>query len=292
MKKILFTCFIIACLSHMAEAKEPNRKNEKKETERVRPAWYFRGGLGYAMTDNGEYFGLYGVPTSGSVTYINNGSTLSSYKYDKVSFDKGVNATIAGGIMFNRHVGIDLGINIGLAPHQYTFTANGWDIDNNVVNSVIKTRAKSPLFIMPSLVMQTGSMPVNLYIRAGLVIPMNTKLTFDEQDSYVSNGIGIVQEYVSQVSNRFSLGYSAAIGVSYKLRGNTNIWAELSHVSLTADAKQSDLKSVTQNGVSIPLSNYNTTVTYTNSGGVNDNDPSSEPFSSIGMNIGVSFRIK
>lgn len=268
-------------------------KQNIKDPQPIVTKYYLRAGLGYGFTSSGDMYGLFGIPYDGTATYKNKGASLSSFTYNKASFGRGINISIAGGYMFSKHVGFEVGLIKRISSPTYTFNAIGWSLGSSGTgNSKITTVAKSSLFLIPALLMETGTDPVNLYSRIGIVMPLNTKLKTEEADSYDS--LGIVTDYTTEVTSYFSLGYTAAIGFSYKIDNRFSIWAELSQFSLTVYAQNEELKSYTQNGQNIPLSQfYNTTVHFSssNNGYSNDKATHAIPFSNTGINIGLKMNL-
>ena len=262
--------------------------------------FYFRGGLGYAIPQAGQTLDGTGTPYSGT---SNNTMTIDSTKYtsyniSKVSFTSGVHISIAGGYMFNKHVGVDLSASFGMSNTQYIFNDNNVTIGGVPCNVQFVTKAINPIMLMPSLVLQSGGDVLNLYTRFGIAIPLKTYL---QQDQLITNlpGTGTIEtdDYVWKISNAFSLGITAAAGVQYKITDNIKVWGEASMLSLTVFAKESDMTEVTVNGQGgylsqVPVaqqkiyysSNFNSTTS-----DYFHQPTFSQPFSNVAFNVGFTY---
>ena len=184
---------------------------------------------------------------------------------------------------------------LGLATKKYTFTqadAGGTGNSNSFVE-----QAKSPFMLIPAIVVQSGGDPWNIYARLGLVIPVSTKITQDEVDTYPATSTAAleVDDFTAKIKNSFSLGYAAAAGVSYKLNDKVSIWAEVSLLSLSAYVKEADLTAISVNGQNYPLSGYTgtTTIKYGKNVAADSvlQPTYSQPFSNVGINVGICFRL-
>ena len=278
MKKLIFTAFILSVV-----------------TSSFAQGFYFRLGLGYAFPQAGQTLDGTGAPYSGSRT---NSTYLQTYSVNSASFSAGFQGGLGLGYMFNEHVGVQLDASVGLANKKYTFDDENVNLGSVQGSVTYIQQAKSPVIFIPALVLQTGGDPWNIYARVGLAVPISTKITEDQVVAIpLSTGGLEIDDYTSQIKNSFSLGYSAAAGVHYKLNDKVSIWGEVSLLSLSVYIKESDLTSVTSNGQSVPLSQVNgtQTVKYSKKATVDSNgaqEPTySQPFSNVGINFGIAFRL-
>jgi hypothetical protein len=200
--------------------------------------------------------------------------------------------------MVNEHVGIQLDAGIGLSTKKYTIEVDNVAIQGVPYNISIIQRAKTPVMMIPSLVLQSGGDKMNLYARMGVALPLKTTITVDQlQINAPGTGARTVDDFTFTVKNSFSLGFAGAVGVKYKLNDKTSLWAEVNMLSMSVYIKEADLTGFSENGQSIPLS-YVTSphvVKYTKSGIVDSTRETlpaySQPFSNVGISIGVSFSI-
>jgi len=262
--------------------------------------FYVRMGLGYAVPQAGQTMDGTGTPYNGTTTVID---TNTAYSLKKASFSAGLHGSVGFGYMFNNHVGVDLMMDIGLSMKKLTYNDNNTVIDSVTSDLKIVQQAKTPVMIIPSLVLQTDGDVVNLYTRIGIVLPLGTKIT---QDQIITNlpGAGAVEtdDYNWQIKNSFALGFSATVGVRYKLSDKFSVWGEAGFLSLAVLNNQATLTgiTVTQGGQTqtYPPSAVSgaTTITYSTNFTANPNDYShqpafSQPFSNFNFTIGCTFAL-
>ncbi len=257
--------------------------------------FYFRGGLGYAFAQAGSSTDGTGQPYNGTQ---NNTNSLTTYNLKGASFSAGVQGNLGVGYLFSDHVGVQLDAGFGLSTKKYTYNANNVTVNGVLSNVSIVQQAKTPVVMMPSLVIQSGGDKINLYSRLGIALPLNTKIT---EDQIITNAPGTgateVDDFTFKVKNYFSLGFSAAAGLQYKVNDKVSIWGEVSILSLSAYIKEADLTAVTANGQSVSLTQVsgNQTIKYSKTANVDSTystQPSySQPFSNVGINVGISFNL-
>ncbi len=169
--------------------------------------------------------------------------------------------------------------------------------------SVQFSRQKRLSFIVtPSLVLQTSGDKLKAYTRLGIALPLNTKIT---EDQILSNAPGTgtlqVDDFTWQIKNSFSLGFTAAAGVKYKISDNISVWGEVSLLSMSVYIKQQDLTNWVEtaqgSAQSVPFSYYGgpTTIKFSKTATVDSNQASfptyAQPFSNVGINVGVTFTL-
>ena len=265
---------------------------------------YLSFGLGYAFAQAGQTMYDTPIPYNGFPTGISgsrNNPSSSSYTYNikSASFSSGVQSAISMGYMFSENVGIQMDAAIGLSNTKYTFNDDNANLGTAAapLAGTISTvqHAKTPVLLMPALVLQTGGDKINLYTHFGVALPLNTKII---QEQVISNNAGTgaieVDDFKWQIKSSFSLGFTAAAGVKYKITDRVSIWGELSLLSMSLKAKEQDLQSLTQNGQSIALSSYPypTTIKYSKTATVDSSLSSfptyAQPFSNVGLKVGIT----
>jgi hypothetical protein len=268
--------------------------------------FYLRGGLGYAFPQAGQTvfntpIPYYEFPSAYSGSRNFNTSGAQTYNIKSSSFSSGVQMVLGLGYMFTKNIGIQLDGGIGVSPAKSTFNDENVPVSfvgGGTVNYDITTtqRAKTPFFLMPSLVLQTGGDKLNAYTRFGIALPLNTKIT-QEQTFTNAPGTGaiVVDDFTWQIKNSFSLGFTAAAGVKYKLNDAVSIWGELSLLSMSVYTKEQDLTQWTESGIgSVPLSQYGSpqNIKFSKTATVDTNYASfptyAQPFSNVGITVGVS----
>ena len=134
-----------------------------------------------------------------------------------------------------------------------------------------------------------------MYTRVGLVLPINLKVERAYRFDYLAGGPNGIndKEYTLEQSSKFAVGYTGALGFSYKA-DKIKFWAEVNIMSLSAEVKEQKLTAFSNNGKPVPLQyvtpgsfNYAQSGTY----GPNMEPTYSVPFSYIGAMVGISFKI-
>lgn len=130
-------------------------------------------------------------------------------------------------------------------------------------------------------------------MRMGLALPFNTGMRLHETYYYSPGGVG---EYTLKIQNYFSLGIAAGCGASFKVGNQLSVWGEVSTLYLALSRKQEDLETAKINGINQPVSQLIgiKTIHY-NKNGISDKNGNSQalpqPFSNIGINIGLSYNL-
>ncbi len=252
--------------------------------------FYFRAGLGYAFAQAGQTMYQNGIAYGGSLNY-----STQNYSLKSASLSAGVQSSLAVGYLINKNVGVQLDLNLNIAPKKYTFTINNAPFTGGFTGDVtLETQSKSLILTTPSVVLQTGGDVWNLYSRFGIVIPLNTKITQHETDiNSPGTGARQVDVFTYEIKNSFSPGFSAAIGIQYKLNERLSLWGEASMLSLTQYIKQQELKEITVDGAGYPLTSYtgNIITNYSKNITVNSSQSNlpayAQPFSNVGINFGI-----
>jgi hypothetical protein len=278
MKKTLLTLFVLCAIAGNASGQ-----------------FYLNLGMGYAVPAAGNTMDGTGTPYNGTI----NGN---NYSMKNASFATGLWGNIGVGYMGGANIGIQLDANIGLSNTKYTFN------NNNVVlpispgpvygNESTIQHAATPLLIMPSFVIQSGGDPINFYGRLGIALPLNTKITQDVvMVTAAGAGAQEVLDFSYQIKNSFSLGYTAAVGIQYKLNDRVKLWGEVSLLSMSLYIKESDFKNLTVDGNN-QNSSYRGPLVTKYSKNVNVDTVNytqlpaySQPFSNMAFNVGISFRL-
>lgn len=261
--------------------------------------FYFKAGLGYAMPQATQSMDGTATPTSGTRTFTGSGTnTTAAYSIDKASFSTGLQGLVSVGYMFNKNVGIDLGLSLNVTTTTYNFTDYNVPSGSSLYDIQIIQKARSPKMLMPAVVMQTGGDMLNLYTRVGLALPLSTQI--DQHQIFTNqpgNGAVSTQDFLWVNSNSFSLGFTAAAGVQYRLNNKVKIWGEASFLSLAMYIKEANLTDVTVDGATgyltqIPVDERKVTFSKDFTAATNDyyHQPAfSQPFSNITIAAGVAF---
>jgi hypothetical protein len=194
MKKIGLLAFVLSAISNVSNAQ-----------------FYLKAGIGYAFAQAGQTIDGTATPYSGTLT-INTTNSSLSYAIKSASYSAGVQGAFGFGYLFTGHIGVQLDANIGIASHKYSFTESNVNIGSGILGNVSYVqKAKTPVILSPSVVLQTGGSVWNIYSRFGLALPLSTRIS---QDEIVSNAAGTgaltINDFNFQIKNSFSLGFTAA----------------------------------------------------------------------------------
>lgn len=257
---------------------------------------YVRAGAGYAFPHAGQVSGM-STGTQTFLSYINGslstgGSSGTEFKIKKSSFSSGVYVRLAGGYMFTRNVGLDLEGSVNLAPNEHTFTTNT-NSPGITYTTTYTQKAKTPVLLTPAIVLQAGPENVNVYTRVGIVLPLSTS-TEENYTTRYNDSSNRTTAIKSELKTRFALGLSAALGAKWKIAKILSIWSEMSLLSMSLYARQSEITEYSTNGVNniSLLPQDQKTYRYEFSGNMNNTNTNrtySVPFSNIALNIGISF---
>lgn len=267
---------------------------------------YFRGGLGYGIAHGGEvqapvysYSPVSALPINGTYSGINlPGNESNSFELKRVSYTTGLQGILAAGMMFGKHIGVDVATGLGLATPQMNSTLYIEQPDLKVRMDVAQ-QANLPVMISPTIVIQSGGEKINAYARGGITLPVKTaifqELTYvSEQynpadNDYVITRVNITEEF----RMRFNPGVTGSIGASMKTAKQVTFWAELYLLSMNLFYKKSVISSFDVNGQSVlnQLSQTEKETRYefksNNSGNTNITPTFQAPFSNIGLHAGV-----
>jgi hypothetical protein len=266
------------------------------------------------------------TPTiDGLANMANTNDSTHMYKAVHGSYGTGGNVTLGVGYMFNRFIGIDVGVTYG---HSNTISCNQvvelpFPLNNRYLNATINTYAYA-VGVAPAVVIsgEKKGWKVYPYGRFGISLPVAGKLTdnvtiISPQDLNV-NGLGWLgnRTDVQLVTTAtVSLGLYGTAGVAYRPLPFMSVFAEVSFQYLTVKAKSStvtkwnatiDSAGTTHVVNDIPLRgtyrdqfNYVDQLTSSSNNAqynanYNPNQPKQDtrpvvPASSLGFNVGVTF---
>lgn len=239
-----------------------------------------------------------------SATYALGASRAEQVKFsdNPASYGVGAIARVGAGYMLGPHLGVECDAWMGLGSKEYKYATERYVKGKygTILESkdLATTRAKSPLLIIPAVVLSTGPSRTSGHIRAGLVLPVNTVLEVRNEE-YLLTMSGVTVHGTSEATLRtsFTIGASLSAGASFSVSSHMKIVAELNSISYAPAAREITLTEMTQSGVSVldqvPVSRR--TITYERSGsygpGTTGNSimPSyTLPFSGIGLTIGAN----
>jgi len=287
---------LIVILAILAMA--PSFAQRKKTTNKFSPSFAMRAGFGYAFPIAGGDAMSYEShlqPINGAQSYD---GVYSTYDLKKASFAAGFSAVIAPCFMFSEHIGIELGLGLGVSMKKYTLNY----ISTNPAGSFrenFTSYAKLPVVLMPALVVSSGNTRLSAYARAGLTLPVSAKIV--TEGHYYDNTNG-TQTSVFELKNAISIGACGAAGARYKMNSFMGLWLEVNGMAATLKPKTGQYTSINQNGQQVlPYFNvndihYEYQNNYSERDNKNTNEPTksnafSAPFSNIGVGIGISISL-
>lgn len=246
---------------------------------------YIRLGFGYAFPQAGQTRDVDGFPYNGSATIANGGNGFSAMEAKKASFGAGASVSIAGGHMITKNFGLELGAIVGVAPRKYTL-----DITGVTFTQQYEQKAKTPVFIVPALILQTGN-KARLYMRGGLVLPVIGRMQSNIDNRYFGVAGTSVEKAEILTKTRFAIGFSGALGVKVPIAKKFDFWAEGNITSLSLYVKETELTKYEVDGRNVLglVSADDKFTKYGNNMSGNREVTYSYPFSNIGINVGVAY---
>ncbi len=262
--------------------------NQIIQAKKKDKGFYLRGGLGYAITHAGQTSGPVGIYSG---TYLDN----SIYNVKAASFSAGLRGHLGFGYMFNKSIGVELSSETGMVNTMYTYSSSVVNLsqsNQSSTNTTIHYKAFFPFILSPSLVMQTGEDTWNIYARVGVAIPLSHRIDIDEDEVVSQSGSRNEYKYTELLKTSFSVGATAAAGVSYKVSERFKIWGEISVLSVALFTKELDLETATLNGIDNYANANRPKIPFSlNSNNYDANMANSIPFSNVALNVGVSWKL-
>lgn len=273
--KTFKTCLIliafISCIGNI---------NAQKTYLKINTGYGFKVG-----SQNSEYF-----------NFINRSSDASNnrtYKQINFSLGKGINLGGTLGYMFNKNIGVEVGLDY-LIGHKYEASTKSTNSNPSYINLSSKM-----IRINPSVILSTANEKINPYAKFGFVIGSGYILY--EEDEYVS---GNHLESKHKMNGGFAFGLSSAIGINYKLNDNTDFFGELNIINMSYSPKKAEMTEYKVNGVDnlLKVPTYYKEIEFEDEISENSNTPINESqpnkvlkqsfsFGSFGLNIGLKINI-
>ena len=241
MKKNLFLFgFVLIATTMMAQT-------EKSES------WYFKvGGSYFNQTASTEF------PTVGgndALSKVYQGGTLVSEESVTGSFGQGFRTSLTAGYRFNARLGVEMGINY-YSSNEKTMaqTVSDLPITPTGVYSFKSVGQITAFDLAPSLVLFLGEHKgLEPYTKVGILVPIHgdLEITSDAYAPTINNDaiVGFANVHsVDVVKPNPTIGFSAAMGTSYKIGKNISLFAELEYRNFTVHGKTKETTEFTVNG--------------------------------------------
>jgi opacity protein-like surface antigen len=306
MKKNLFLLGLLVCsMATMAQTE----KADKPES------WYFKLGGSYFNQTASTEFPTVGGHDAMDRTYV--GGKLVSEKSVTGSFGQGFRTGITAGYRFSARLGVELGANYYTSnDKKMAQTTSDLPITPSGVYSFKSVGEITAFDIAPALVMFLGeSHGFEPYTKVGILVPIHGDLEITS-DAYAPiafnpttgapTAFGNVHS-VDKVKPNPTIGFSAALGTSYKLGKHISAFAELEYRNFTVHGKTKETTEFTVNGNNALATrttaqvhtNYqdhldvNSNNALTNPNGVNKDKPMDELSSYVGISgLGLTLGLK
>lgn len=240
---------------------------------------------------------------------INLSETENSYG----SYGEGANVQLRGTYYFNESFGVDLGLGY---LHGTDQTVSEVNVPNREVDAVARARAFGA---STSIVYKFTN---NIYGRFGALLKLGGKteavvydksvLSQAEADAFgIPLGSYSETNYKEDFHGHFPLGFVGALGYKFNLNDNLNLFVEAEYYGISLKRKDSEITEFNTDVVlpdgtvafagfynidNLP-NNYNKETTYVDNLSNSNTDSSRKlsqkvPYSSFGINFGITYRFK
>jgi opacity protein-like surface antigen len=247
MKKNLFLLGLLVCsMATMAQTE----KADKPES------WYFKLGGSYFNQTASTEFPTVGGNAALDRTYV--GGKLVSEKSVTGSFGQGFRTGITAGYRFSTRIGFELGVNYYTSnDKKMAQTTSDVPITATGVYNFKSVGQITAFDVAPAVVMFLGeSHGFEPYTKVGVLVPIHgdLEITSDAYAPIAFNpttgapvAFGDVHS-VDKVKPNPTLGFTAALGTTYKLTSHLSAFAELEYRNFTVHGKTKETTEFTVNG--------------------------------------------
>ena len=216
-------------------------------------SWYFKvGGSYFNQTASTEF------PTVGgndALSKVYQGGKLVSEESVTGSFGQGFRTSLTAGYRFNARLGVEMGINY-YSSNEKTMaqTVSDLPITPTGVYSFKSVGQITAFDLAPSLVLFLGEHKgFEPYTKVGILVPIHgdLEITSDAYAPTINNDaiVGFANVHsVDVVKPNPTIGFSAAMGTSYKIGKNISLFAELEYRNFTVHGKTKETTEFTVNG--------------------------------------------
>ncbi|MDP5198680.1 outer membrane beta-barrel protein [Flavobacterium sp. DG2-3] len=248
MKKNLFLLGLLVC--SMAGVAQTTEKADKPES------WYFKLGGSYFNQTASTEFPVVGGNLPLDKTFV--GGQLVSEKSITGSFGQGFRTGITAGYRFSTRLGVELGVNYyNSNDKKMAQTTTDTPITPTGEYSFKSVGQITAFDLAPAIVMFLGeSGGFEPYTKVGVLVPIHgdLEITSDAYAPIAFNpttgapvAFGNVHS-VDKVKPNPTLGFTAAVGTTYKLTSHLSAFAELEYRNFTVHGKTKETTEFTVNG--------------------------------------------
>lgn len=249
-------------------------------------AKYISFNLGYAFPATGYLMG----------NTQNQNSTKTNYESNRKGPNTGLNFGINAGYQFSGNLAFDMGINyltgswVRISELNYSSSSQGITSTND-----FKSRG---LRIAPAMKFSAVIAKLIPYGRVGFSMYLFNKQTENSVISQTSSGVTSKTEITTEITGAFSMGYTGALGVEYKIK-KASFFAEVNFYSQTFVYKSSEVTKYWVNGIDkiYSLKMYDRKAEFSSSftepKNINPDQPSKQavismPFSNYSISVGTT----
>ena len=239
MKKNLFLLGFMVCSMTMMG------QTDKKET------WYFKLGGSYFMQTAATEFPTVSGQLPNTDVYAANGTTLISRETNHGSFGEGFRTGLTAGYRFSPRLGVELGLNYFNSTSKTMVQTTNRLVAAGPTFATGKAEGKIEAFdLAPAIVMFLGEANgFEPYTKVGVIVPVHGTLDIETTRKY-TNPLGVLDTYSKDVVKpNPTVGFTAAVGTSYKIGKNISAFAELEYRNFTVHGKSKETTVYTENGV-------------------------------------------
>lgn len=237
--------------------------------------------------------------SSGNINYFNFYNTTRILSPDirtseQINLSLGSGANIGGtvGYMFNKNVGVELGI-------SYLVGDNSKAKDIYIGGTTDYTLSSNMVRLTPTLVIAAGFEKINPYAKFGLVVGSGS-IMYQYVDNDVADGDLTVQK--EKLDGGLAFGLNAGAGVLFNINNGMSFFGEINMVNLSYAPTKGEITESTLNGVNelATMTTKERTTVFVASYDRNAPSPDSQPrqrlsqlfpFGSLGLNLGVRFNL-
>jgi hypothetical protein len=204
---------------------------------------YLRAGTGYglpvATSTIGEVYHRTYDPAN-----INNPNSYST-KIVSASYGAGMNFNFAIGYKFNENFIFDLNVQY-LLGSKFETSDNYVDMDFPGTETTTNTTSAKGFLFNPAFIFSAGFGKAAPYGRFGVVVSSPT-ITDNEKYYYDLDGVN-QYDRIWVYNKGLSLGYSAAVGMNWKLSDKLDIYTEANFISMTYYPTEGEMTKYDYNG--------------------------------------------
>ena len=287
---------------------------QTKDAEK-QESWYFKLGGSYFVQTAATEFPTVSGRDPLSKTYV--GNSLVSEESVTGSFGEGFRSGLTAGYRFSKRVGVEFGVNYYSSKDKtMAQTVTDQPITSSGAYSFKSVGQITAWDLAPAIVMFLGEAHgFEPYTKVGVLVPFHgdLEITSDayapiafDQNTGAPIAFGNVHS-VDKVKPNPTVGFTAALGSSYKLGEKISLFAELEYRNFTVHGKTKETTAFTVNGVdrlstrttSQVHTNYqdkldiNSNNSATNPNGVDTSKPTDELSSYVGISgLGLTVGLK